>query len=280
MKKKYIGLFIGIISFLVSAGQGIDSAYAKVTYQLSYIPDSTRKNKTKTDKFVLLLGEKSSIFFSQTKFLRDSAFNENLKNGTIEEFMKNSSLRNQFGIVGFYSNINLLLNNTDNQVSVIDQTIGGDIFYYTEKLPKFNWDILTDTVTILNYKCQKAITTFRGRTYFAWFCNQIPINSGPYKFCGLPGLIMRIGDTGNNYIYDFIGIENLFPKRMFELNTNGSIRTTREKFFHLQKYSFDNPWESLRNNGVTVSSTQTNSGEQKPIIGFQSGLPYNPIELE
>ncbi len=279
MRKK-IGLLIGIISFLVSAGQGTDSAYAKIFYQLTYIPDSTKKTKTKTDKFVLLLGEKSSIFFSQTKFLRDSAFNENLKNGTIEEFMKNPLMRNQFGVVGFYSNINVLLSYSDNQVSVIDQTIGGDFFYYTEKLPTFNWDILADTLTILNYKCQKAISTFRGRTYFAWFCNQIPINSGPYKFCGLPGLIMRISDTGNNYVYDFMGIENLIPKRVIELNTSLSIRTTREKFFHLQKYSFDNPWESLRNNGVTVSSTQNNSGVQKPNIGLQSGLPYNPIELE
>ena len=98
MRKK-IGLLIGIISFLVSAGQGTDSAYAKIFYQLTYIPDSTKKTKTKTDKFVLLLGEKSSIFFSQTKFLRDSAFNENLKNGRQHSFIDEDSFEK---IINYY----------------------------------------------------------------------------------------------------------------------------------------------------------------------------------
>lgn len=34
-----------------------------------------------------------------------------------------------------------------------------------------------------------ATTQFRGLTYTAWFALDIPINEGPWKFHGLPGLI-------------------------------------------------------------------------------------------
>ena len=49
------------------------------------------------------------------------------------------------------------------------------------------------------YKCKKATTNFRGRDYIAWFSEDIPINDGPFKFNGLPGLIVEIYDTEAKY---------------------------------------------------------------------------------
>jgi GLPGLI family protein len=50
-----------------------------------------------------------------------------------------------------------------------------------------------------NWEAQKATTEFGGRKWTAWFCEEIPLSDGPYKFKGLPGLIVKISDADNSH---------------------------------------------------------------------------------
>ena len=70
-----------------------------------------------------------------------------------------------------------------------------------------NWEIVNETDTLFNYPCQKAMTDYAGRTYTAWFTMDIPINDGPWKFGGLPGLILKVADDENLFQYLAIGLE-------------------------------------------------------------------------
>lgn len=79
---------------------------------------------------------------------------------------------------------------------------------YTEVLPSFKWQILSESKEILGYKCQKALGEFRGRKYIAWFAPSIPISDGPWKFCGLPGLILAVEDTDKYFVFTCIDIKN------------------------------------------------------------------------
>lgn len=63
-------------------------------------------------------------------------------------------------------------------------------FNVIDSLNIFNWVISNDTMTILGKKCFSAKCNFRGRKYIAYFCPEIPINDGPWKLNGLPGLIL------------------------------------------------------------------------------------------
>lgn len=65
----------------------------------------------------------------------------------------------------------------------------------SEILPSINWIITNEKKNIQNYSCTMAKAKFRGRSYEAWFSNDLPISDGPWKFKGLPGLILEIGDT-------------------------------------------------------------------------------------
>lgn len=67
-------------------------------------------------------------------------------------------------------------------------------YFVADKIYKPKWQIVKEYKTIGNYNCQKATTAFRGRNYQAWFCEAIPVNFGPWKFNGLPGLILEIED--------------------------------------------------------------------------------------
>ena len=64
---------------------------------------------------------------------------------------------------------------------------------------KINWKILPEKEKIGEWNAQKAEADFAGRHWIAWFSTEIPIQDGPYKFRGLPGLIVKIEDkTGSH----------------------------------------------------------------------------------
>lgn len=54
------------------------------------------------------------------------------------------------------------------------------------------WTINSNTKRILSYNCKEATGTFRGRDYRAYFLESIRIPNGPFKFDGLPGLILAV----------------------------------------------------------------------------------------
>lgn len=71
-------------------------------------------------------------------------------------------------------------------------------YYVKDPIHKPSWEILPDTKNISGYACQKATGHFRGRDYDVWFTNEIPIQAGPWKLNGLPGLIIYAEDqTGS-----------------------------------------------------------------------------------
>ena len=100
---------------------------------------------------------------------------------------------------------------------------------YTEVLPSFKWQILSESKEILGYKCQKAQGEFCGRKYIAWFTSDIPHSDGPWKFCGLPGLILAVQDTDGYFVFTCIGIENKQSKPI-RFWTYPHIKSTRESY--------------------------------------------------
>ena len=78
---------------------------------------------------------------------------------------------------------------------------------YTEPVPKQEWKLTDETQTILGHHCQKATCRFRGRDFVAWFAADIPVKRGPWKFSGLPGLILKAYDKEKLYTWEAIGLE-------------------------------------------------------------------------
>ncbi len=75
-------------------------------------------------------------------------------------------------------------------------------FIIKDSLNLMKWVISPDlTKKILDYTCQLAKTNYHGRDYEAYFCKEISISDGPWKFSGLPGAILEISDTENRIKY-------------------------------------------------------------------------------
>lgn len=91
------------------------------------------------------------------------------------------------------------------------------VFQYVEPIPDFEWQISAKTKVVMGYNCQCATTTFRGRDYEAWFTADIPLSYGPWKFHGLPGLILEVADTKNEYHFTANGIRQVKGERHIEM---------------------------------------------------------------
>jgi len=80
-----------------------------------------------------------------------------------------------------------------------------ELFQYQETMGQ-NWELVEGDTIILNHPCQKAACNYHGRTWTAFYATDIPISDGPWKLCGLPGLILRAYDHSDSFIFNCVGI--------------------------------------------------------------------------
>jgi GLPGLI family protein len=92
--------------------------------------------------------------------------------------------------------------------------IADEPFTVTDQLPPLDWTFSGETKTIADYICYAATTTFRGRNYIAYFTPDIPIGAGPYKFGGLPGLILEIATDDGKFAWYCKSISKISPTEL------------------------------------------------------------------
>lgn len=99
-------------------------------------------------------------------------------------------------------------NKHDNQI-VSYESIDSEPVAILENIPQLKWNLDFDDIKkIDNYDCNKATVDFRGRSYVVWYTREIPSFFGPWKFSGLPGLILEIIDSTNTYHWVVSKIRN------------------------------------------------------------------------
>jgi GLPGLI family protein len=82
-----------------------------------------------------------------------------------------------------------------------------EMVYVNEPIAKQEWKITNENRKFGKFTCRKATTTFRGRDYTAWFTPEIAVPFGPWKFNGLPGLILEVYDTNKDFYWFFKSVE-------------------------------------------------------------------------
>lgn len=72
-------------------------------------------------------------------------------------------------------------------------------FQGKDNLLKWNWQIIEESKEIKGFKCKKAVSDAYGGKFIAWFATEIPVKAGPEKFDGLPGLILSVQTSGEEF---------------------------------------------------------------------------------
>uniref|UniRef100_UPI002587EFBD GLPGLI family protein n=1 Tax=uncultured Chryseobacterium sp. TaxID=259322 RepID=UPI002587EFBD len=151
---------------------------------------------------------------------------------------------------------------------------------------KIVWKIFPDKQKIGEFNAQKATTSFGGRQWTAWFTVDIPFQDGPYKFCGLPGLIVKIEDDTASHIMTLLGNkiveenneikadENL-PKNLASIVKGNEIEVTKEKFHKIEQDYKKDPSIGLK---LLMGSLGNGANVQKVIIK-EDGKPSEDKDI-
>lgn len=267
MKKHICSLIILFVTIQLYSQNvtKIDDVTYRCEYLITYQLDSTNVTSKNSETMLLLIGNNTSKFLSLTTFLRDS----------IKENSKSSSNLQQLMAVPKTAFKDDIFKNHPQGKITSTEPIVTDYYKYEEPITLFDWTITNETKTVSGYRCQKATTTFSGRSYVAWFTNEIPIPDGPYKFNGLPGLIVQINDSKNHYKYKLTRFKKVTGE--IGINKKNYIKTTKKEFTRVKKEFSSNIIEKLQQRGFTITSMDAS---QKKAFQRKSNKKNNPIEKE
>lgn len=211
---KNISLFLLFIS--ITAGAQVNRFF----YEYKFIPDSNNKEDVKKEMMLLDIDQKGSNYYSRDKFVADST-----SMAEVQKQMKsgggniNISRRDNQGMVGYkvtksYPDFKTYL---FTRISM-DQ-------YKVKEDQKPEWKILPEKQKIGAYNAQKATTSYGGREWVAWFSTDIPFQDGPYKFYGLPGLIVKLEDITGSHVMTLVGNKKMAaPVSETEMDVPGNVK--------------------------------------------------------
>lgn len=203
--RKYLCFILGITGLIVDAvafGQQTEPMLLKVTYSFTHVFDTTHRSSPLTTEMVLRVGKTNSRFNNTTL---EYAPAPKKKNEAPELSPKTVTVVGRPMAVVTSKELST---ETIFQVPADNSIIKTDVLgFQTYKMelpwPGIDWKIESETRTIGGFACQKATGQYGGRVYTAWFAPSLPFRYGPWKLCGLPGLILEASDSANEVSYKF-----------------------------------------------------------------------------
>ena len=249
-----------------------DTVRYVVMYEMKSIEDTTHLDHYRTDEYILLMGKRNniSLFLGYSSYKRDMELKKAGDSGLTDELIKTGQIGQIFtGIKSSSIQFDIFKRYDKKIIKTIDHIFLQGKYEYEESFDSFHWQITSETDTIHNYVCQKATCDFGGRTWEAWFTSELPFSDGPYKFCGLPGLILNIADTQDHYSWKFLSIETPSEPMMVYEVVEDKVQTTKVDFFKLQD----------RNKiSHSISDMSSDNNAVKKAIEYEHSK-NNPIEL-
>jgi GLPGLI family protein len=259
MMKIFSFLFL-FFCISINSQIGFNVVY-EADYKLSY-KSQIKRSVVQEASFSLLINDKESYYKNMNKYIGDSLRVEGklADNSPINEHMKYTT--------EFPENIGI----TKGKIYVTIPIFGKKFKY--EELNNINWELVNEFKIIAKYKCQKAIAHKYGRTWSAYFTTDIPLPFGPYKFNGLPGLILEISDDKGDYLFSMYSFRkrkyycksaNIYPNAIL-VNKNRVFDYRRRELLNtemIDKYIED----------PEVRASLIKKGAEK-------AKNYNPMELK
>ncbi|MCT2562846.1 GLPGLI family protein [Chryseobacterium herbae] len=198
-------------------------------YEYKSIPDSNNVINLEKEIMVLNIGNDKSEFYSFEKYKSDSTVNSDLKKVIFS--MPFNKKMNRDRVV------------RDINTQKIEFITSLEPYRYSvSQNIDLKWNILAEFNNILGYGVQKATTEFGGRKWIAWFAKDIPIQSGPYKFFGLPGLILKIEDLHKSHVFELKGIKATRGDFNYPyVNNFKDVKITYPKYVKIYKNFRKNP---------------------------------------
>ena len=258
-----------------------DQFLFRASYTFSYKTDPLQKDFVETDLIYLDIGNNSSKYYSRYTQVRDSNKIAGLKKGLSAYDVVEDNRRFKKGTKTTIYNMD-----EPGQFHVIEHLV--DYYYYDEKRFLPAWTFGAGEKTIAGYACKEAQAIYLGRKWTVYFAPEIPLNKGPWKLWGLPGLIIYAIDSEQLFQFELQGFETLkyeTPVSIENKTQYGRLykKTTKKDYQKMEalRYrdfmTFTNLFILEGKGGILLSPEQERENERYRKKG---GTPYIPLEKE
>lgn len=267
--KKYILI---ILFSSLTFGQSNDLL---VEYQYNFTNDSINVSEKLSEIMVMRIYDKGYVFLPKNIFRDDTI------KGDVTKYMKNGRI----DINDIYKNggkthhrLKLFYNKADNKYFT-QANVSFTAIDFEDVPPSISWELINEVKEIKGHKVKKAVTNLFGRNWEAWYAEDIPISYGPYKFNGLPGLIIDIKDSQNLFHFELISFtrSNSSIPKPFDI---GRVKMTRDEYIdYIKKYK-ENPFIVLGNRNTVVKGDEEFLKRKKLQLeannnSIERGLQFN-----
>jgi len=244
----------------------IDSTNLYVIYKLAWKQDTNDLDYVKNEDMVLFIGNDISKFtsYNQYRFMFEGRKAE--REGKLSLFLTEETIKS-FGAKLTYK----IYKNYPKGHYTFRRRVMPTNFEYVEALDVYKWQLTALVDTIGDYVAHCATTDYGGRKWIAWYTTEIPINDGPYKFSGLPGLIVKLYDEQEHYVFELDRIERSEETIEIEYDNRDWVKTNRNDFLKAA--------ENFRNDIINRAKEagMSSSAQQKAARNMLKR--NNPIEF-
>jgi len=234
-------------------------------YAVDYKKDSTSQDMTR-ENYILDITKEDLTYYNRIDYINDSVFASTGKDGFKE-----------FKLTSFFTK------KLNNPLYENYEYIGDVNFYKIEEAVTLDWKITDHTKRINELKVQQAETNFGGRKWIAWFAPEIPLSYGPYKFNGLPGLIIEIYDTRKNYFFQLIKSEKIadnYQSHTLKTRKTNAIKTNYKKLDHLKLELYKDPFKYVFNGKLSIPEGKKLQLDDGTILSKEELKPAEKRERE
>ena len=246
-----------------------------IVYEMKYMSDTAKPDKIYRDEIVLEISGELSKSYSYKTYRYDSTYTVSNRKGA-HNYPSPKLSAFPVDVIKRYK---------DKNMTIYQRTPDeGPIFMYEEDMNLFEWKLTSDMKEILGMSCVKATCNFRGRNWISWFTMDIPLQDGPWKFNGLPGLILKVEDDKGEYVFDCVRIKNenrqimlfdfFYQESSYEEVSSFMKDCHKDINAYIRRVNPKNSMSIAKRDEVTGKVTFHKVGPDEVVP-----RPYNPIEL-
>lgn len=241
--------------FIILLAVSVTAQTHRFVYDVVYRPDSASTEIRKAN-YYLDINPDETFYYERPFFVSDS----------IE---KASGLRT------FSGKANDLMSKKIKTREYTLYSIQSFDIYQLKDEPKISWKIEKETKKTSSLQLQKATAKFGGRNWIAWFSKDIPFQEGPYKFYGLPGLIVEIYDDNENYHFSLNKSENFTETQFISFYKNAKARGVEILYSKYQSMLLSYYHDPIK----FINSGQIEINEDNKLALEDGRIIYKPEEL-
>ncbi|MFC6268673.1 GLPGLI family protein [Frigoriflavimonas asaccharolytica] len=270
-----------ILLFLVTL---LSAQNHRFVYDYTFVKDSLEQDKPISEAMTLDITPNGSRYYSYGIYERDSTMQAEMSK-QLKMATNGSNISFKSISTSSKATIKSVVNKSYPNFAISSNEKMGMNTYKVTDARNIIWKIQPEKMMVGKFNAQKATTEMYGRRWTAWFSTELPFQDGPYKFHGLPGLIVKIEDETKSHIIELQGVKILPKDFAFtqdnEMFSGSTITLDYNKFKKAYLENRENPSKGMRQMSSGMGSTSNGSTfvSSSFVMKDQNGKVLDPNKM-